>query len=136
MNEENNKMSPYTHLFRALEKELGYDPCEGCENFQEVLHNLSKNENLTIKPSTNQGQQITIHLHDNKQLKNEGDLSKEILFSDNPKQSVVVHDKITQKKKTYIPPLPKINKKELDISIKDILSRRKQAKQSRNDKND
>ena len=131
----NENLKPYEQTIKHLTTELGYDPSEGCECFQDMCDKLSKVENLKIDidhPNVSPQKLIKLKVFDTTEVLRQENASKEIVFSDNPKASLEVHDKITQKNKIYASPNPKTPPSNIQADIEHILSLREERKQSRN----
>jgi len=130
MNELENEMLPFAHLIRTLTKELGYDPSKGCSTFQEVLDKLPENEKIKIEydpPVVGKENSVKIKASDREKTLKDEESEKEIEFSLEPNSKVVVNDKITQKKHTYIPPMPKLT----PVNIEEIKLNRHLAKEEK-----
>ena len=139
MNELENEMLPFANTIRILTKELGYDPSEGCTTFQEVLDKLPENENIKIeysRSSPSQSESINLKIFDPSMILQDKKSDKEIQFLIQPNASIVVNDKITEKRRTYIPPVPQISGDELktlENRLKEF-DKRKQKRQTNKNK--
>lgn len=131
MNELENEMLPFAHVIRTLTKELGYDPSEGCTTFQEVLDKLPENEKIKIEyetPLKKEMPSVNLKVFDVKNLSKDDQPKKEIDFLLEPNASVVVNDKITEKRRTYMSPIPEIDEKTMRENLENIEKKRQEYK--------
>ena len=135
MNELSDELKPYRSLIDSLTKELGYDPSEGCTFLHEVLDRLHQNHQLSNfedkKEESDMANKQSIELKIINNI-NPDQIDKTINFDIEPNASIVVNDKISEKRRTYIPPVPQISSDELKILAKDIVDKRQKLRDEQN----